>query len=146
AVATARGRPPVVPLGRSRRWVTGGVATFVVVTSGLPLAAVMLTALTRAYGRPLGLDNLGLENFRLVLFQLPAVWRAWWNSLVLAASAATVCVALGLTVAYLQHRARVRGSGALETLVTLPFAVPGTVLALAIVLAFLQPIFGVRLY
>jgi iron(III) transport system permease protein len=146
AVATAHGRPPVVPLGRWRRWVSGGVATFVVVTAGLPLAAVMLTALTRAYGRPLGLDNLGLENFRLVLFHLPAVWRAWWNSLVLAASAATVCVALGLTVAYLQHRARVRGSGTLETLVTLPFAVPGTVLALAIVLAFLQPVFGLRLY
>jgi iron(III) transport system permease protein len=146
AVAPAPGRAPVVPLGRARGWVGGGVAAFVVLTSGLPLAAVVLTALTRAYGRPLGLDNLSLENFRLVLFHLPAVWRAARNSLLLAALAATVCVVLALTVAYVQHRARLAGSGALETLVTLPFAVPGTVLALAVVLAFLRPVFGLRLY
>jgi iron(III) transport system permease protein len=145
-LAAGRGRAPVVGLGRARPWVAAGVAVFVLLTSALPLAAVLLTALTRAYGRPLGLDNLGLENFRLVLFGLPAVWRAARNSLVLAATAASVCVALALGVAWLRERARLRGSGALETLVTLPFAVPGTVLALAIVLAFLRPIFGLHLY
>ena len=71
AVAGAPGRGPVVPLGRARRWAAGAVAGFLLLTSALPLAAVVLTALTRAYGRPLGVDNLGLENFRLVLFQLP---------------------------------------------------------------------------
>jgi iron(III) transport system permease protein len=146
AVMTGRGRIPVVPLGRARGWCGAGVALFLVLTSAIPLAAVVLTALTRAYGRPLSVDNLGLENFRLLLFQLPAVWRAAWNSLLLAASAATVCVILALAVAYLRERRRVRGGGFLETLVTLPFAVPGTVLALAIVLAFLRPVFGLRLY
>jgi iron(III) transport system permease protein len=146
AVAAAPGRTPVVPLGRGRRWAAGAVARFLVLTSALPLAAVVLTALTRAYGRPLGADNLGLENFRLVLFQLPAVWRAARNSLLLAASAATICVGLALAVAYLRERRRIRGGGLLETLVTLPFAVPGTVLALAIVLAFLKPVLGFRLY
>jgi iron(III) transport system permease protein len=140
------GRAPVVPLGRARGVAATGVLVFVLLTSALPLGAVLLTALTRAYGRPLALDNLGLENFRLILWGLPAVWRAARNSLVLAASAATVCVVLALAVAYLRERTRIRGGGVLETLVTLPFAVPGTVLALAIVLAFLQPIFGLRLY
>jgi iron(III) transport system permease protein len=146
AVMTGRGRAPIVPLGRARSWCGAGVALFLVLTSAVPLAAVVLTALTRAYGRPLSVDNLGLENFRLLLFQLPAVWRAARNSLLLAASAATVCVVLALAVAYLRERRRVRGGGLLETLVTLPFAVPGTVLALAIVLAFLRPVFGLRLY
>jgi len=126
--------------------VAAAVGLFVVLTSVLPLGAVLLTALTRAYGRPLGFDNLGFENFRLILFGLPAVWRAARNSVLLAATAATVCVALALAVAYLRERARIRGGGALETLVTLPFAVPGTVLALAIVLAFLRPVFGLQLY
>ena len=146
ALVTGPGRAPVVPLGRARRWAGAAVVFFLLATSALPLAAVLLTALTRAYGRPLGLDNLGLENFRLVLFQLPAVWRAARNSLVLAASAATVCVVLALAVAYLRERRRLRGGAVLETVVTLPFAVPGTVLALAIVLAFLKPVFGLRLY
>jgi iron(III) transport system permease protein len=145
-LAAGRRRAPVMALGRARPWVAAGVALFVLLTSALPLAAVLLTALTRAYGRPLGLDNLGLENFRLVLFGLPAVWRAARNSLVLAATAATVCVVLALAVAWVRERRRVRGSGALETLVILPFAVPGTVLALAIVLAFLRPVFGLQIY
>lgn len=145
-LAAAPGRAPIVPLGRARRWVGAAVALFVLLTSALPLGAVLLTALTRAYGRPLGLDNLSLENFRLILFGLPAVWRAARNSVLLAATAATVCVVLALAVAYLRERARIRGGGTLETLVTIPFAVPGTVLALAIVLAFLRPVFGLHLY
>jgi iron(III) transport system permease protein len=145
-LAVAAGRAPILPLGRARRWAAAGTGLFVGLTAVLPLLAVLLTALTRAYGRPLGLDNLGLENFRVLLFGIPAVWRAAWNSLLLAVTAATVCVILALAVAYLRERARVRGSGALETLVTLPFAVPGTVLALAIVLAFLRPVLGLRLY
>jgi len=145
-VVARPGRAPVLPLGRSRPWMAGALGLFVLLTSALPLAAVLLTALTRAYGRPLGLDNLGFENFRLVLFHLPVVWRAVRNSVVLAASAATVCVGLAIAVAYLRERVRLAGSGALEMLVTLPFAVPGTVLALAVVLAFLPPVLGLRLY
>ncbi len=140
------GTAPVVPLGRARRWLAGALAVFVLASSALPLLAVLLTALTRAYGRPLTADNVGFQNFRFLLFHLPAVWRAAWNSLLLAASAATVCVVLALAVAFFQQRRRIRGAGLLETLVTLPFAVPGTVLALAIVLAFLRPVFGLRLY
>ncbi len=146
ALAAGRGPAPVLPLGRARPWAAAAVGLFLILTSALPLLAVLLTALTRAYGRPLGLDNLGLENFRFLLFQIPAVWRAARNSLLLAATAATVCVLLALAVAYLEHRARLRGATLLETLLTLPFAVPGTVLALAIVLAFLRPVLGVHLY
>lgn len=146
ALITGPGRAPVIPLGAARGWLGAAMAVFVLLTSALPLGAVVLTALTRAYGRPLTVDNLGLENFRLILFQIPAVWRAVRNSLVLAAAAATICVALALAVAYLQQRVRLRGGTILETLVTLPFAVPGTVLALAIVLAFLRPVFGLQLY
>lgn len=146
ALTAGPGRASVVPLGRARRWWGSAVGLFVLLTSALPLAGVLLTALTRAYGRPLAMDNLGLENFRLLLFHLPAVWRAAGNSLLLAASAATICVVLALVVAYLQQRVRLRAGGWLDALVTLPFAVPGTVLALAIVLAFLRPVFGLRLY
>lgn len=146
ALAAEGGRPAVLRLGSARRAVGTAVSLFVLLTSALPLAAVLLTALTRAYGRPLALDNLGLENFRRLLWELPVVWRAAGNSLLLALSSATVCVLLAVVVAYLQHRIGITGRGVLETLVTLPFAVPGTVLALAIVLAFLGPVLGLRLY
>ncbi len=75
-----------------------------------------------------------------------ATQRAIRNSLLLAALSATIIMFLGCALAYFRVRARVRGSGALETLATLPYAVPGTVLALAFILAFARPVFGLRLY
>jgi iron(III) transport system permease protein len=55
-------------------------------------------------------------------------------------------VALAIVIAYVQVRTRARGKGVLEALVVLPFAVPGTVVALAMILAFLRPVLGISLY
>jgi len=76
----------------------------------------------------------------------PAVWRALRNSLILAACSGTVAVVLGVVIAYVQARTRLHGKGVLEALVVLPFAVPGTVVALAMILAFLRPVLGITLY
>jgi iron(III) transport system permease protein len=140
------GTPMLLSLGRWRQ--TAGVlmAAFLVVTSVAPVAAILLTSFTRAYGMPLGWDNLTLRNFSNLFFMFPAVWRSIGNSLVLAASSATVIMALALLVAYVQTRTRLRGKSILELLVVLPFAVPGTVVALAMILAFLKPVMGLSLY
>lgn len=140
------GQPPVFALGRWRRPAGIAVALFLLATSVAPLLAILLTALTRAYGMPLGWDNLSLQNFHTLFFRVPAVWRALGNSLLLAASAATCAVALAILIAYVDVRTRVRGKGLLEALVILPFAVPGTVVALAMILAFLRPVLGLSLY
>jgi iron(III) transport system permease protein len=140
------GQPPIFSLGRWRRSAGMVVAGFLLLTSGAPMAAILLTALTRTYGLPLGLGNLGLQNFQTLFFKLPAVWRALRNSLFLAAGAATIVVLLAIAVAYVQVRTRARGKGLLEALVVLPFVVPGTVVALAMILAFLRPVLGLSLY
>lgn len=140
------GEPPIFSLGRWRRRAGIAVALFVLVTSVAPVLAIIITALTRAYGMPLGWDNLSLRNFITLFFKVPAVWRALMNSLLLATSAATVVVALAIVIAYVQVRTRARGKGVLEALVVLPFAVPGTVVALAMILAFLRPVLGISLY
>ncbi len=145
-LARGVGQPPVFGLGRWRRTAAIAVTMFLLVTSMAPLLAILLTALTRAYGMPLGWENLGLQNFHTLFFRVPAVWRALRNSLLLAASAATVAVALAIPVAYVQVRTCLRGKGLLEALVVLPFAVPGTVVALAMILAFLRPVLGISLY
>ena len=140
------GKPPVFGLGRWRRRLGLAVGIFLLVTSVAPLLAILLTAFTRAYGMPLGWDNLGLQNFHTLFFKLPAVWRALRNSLLLSTAAATAVVALAVLIGYVQVRTRMRGKGVLEALVVLPFAVPGTVVALAMILAFLRPILGISLY
>lgn len=146
ALTQGAGEPPIFSLGHWRRRVGMGVTLFVLLTSMAPILAIILTALTRAYGMPLSWDNLSLQNFTILFFKVPAVWRALRNSLLLAASAATAVVALAIVIAYVQVRTRARGKGVLEAFVILPFAVPGTVVALAMILAFLRPILGVSLY
>ncbi len=142
----AVGQPPIFSLGHWRRTVGIAVTVFLLATSVAPLLAILLTALTRAYGMPFGWRNLGLQNFHTLFFKVPVVWRAMGNSLVLAASAATFAVVLAILIAYVQVRTQARGKGLLEALVILPFAVPGTVVALAMILAFLRPVLGLSLY
>ncbi len=140
------GRPPVFALGRRRKTACAAVATFLLLTSVAPVLAILMTAFTRAYGMPLSWQNLSLQNFHTLFFKVPAVWRALGNSLFLAVSSASVVVALAVLIAYVQVRTRLRGKGVLEALITLPFAVPGTVVALAMILAFLRPVLGISLY
>ncbi len=138
----------VVALGRWRRPVLLGLAAFVVLSVVLPIAAILLTSITRAYGLPPLPGNLTLRHYTTVLFDVPKVRRALGNSLLLAASAATAIVVLAAGIAYLKERMRIRGAGVLDVLITIPYAVPGTIVALAMILAWLRPIpvIGLRLY
>ncbi len=104
---------------------------FVLLTVLVPLVALLLTALTRAAGLPPLPENLTLANFARAIDSrtLPALV----NSLLLAGAAAVACVALGAAVAMASGpRWRRRGSG----IVSLGFAVPGSVLAIGLLLAF----------
>lgn len=138
----------VIALGRWRRPVLAGLGALVLVGVILPLAAILLTSLTRAYGLPPLPQNLTLRHYATALTGIPKVHRAVANSLGLAGGAASVIVILAAGFAYLKERAGLRGLGSLEALVTVPYAIPGTVVALAMILAWLRPIpiLGLRLY
>ena len=146
ALTRSVGRPPLVPLGRWRRAVGIAVGTFLALTSLAPLGAILLTALTRAYGMPVSAENLTLRNFTILFLGMPNIWRALRNSLFLAGAAATVVTSLAVLVGYLQVRTRFWGKTLLELMIILPFAVPGTVVALAMILAFARPVWGIALY
>jgi iron(III) transport system permease protein len=76
-----------------------------------------------------------LRNY-LTLVQDPVRARPLVNSLWLASVATAAAVAIGLAGAMLAARGRVRGARAIETLLALPWAVPGTVFAIALATAF----------
>lgn len=108
---------------------------FVLLTVVLPLAALLLTALTRAVGLPPLPEHLTFANFGRAIDSrtLPALI----NSLLLASAAAVACVALGAATAIAPGRRwRRRWSGA----VALGFAIPGSVLAIGVILAFGRPL------
>ena len=121
----APGRPA------ARRAQALGVAGYLVLTVGIPLAALVLSSVTRAIGVPPTPDNWTLGHFRQVL--TPRTAEALGHSLALAVAAGTLLVVLGGLVAVLERR---RTGRTAATLITLTLVLPGSALAVGLLLAY----------
>jgi iron(III) transport system permease protein len=111
-----------------------------------PFGSMLLTSLTRAYGVRPTLENLDFRHYQFVLQNLEAFPRALSHSLLLAGAAAIVAAVAALALGYLLLRLGSRGT-LLQLMIDLPYALPGIVFALALVLTWLpSPIPGVQLY
>jgi iron(III) transport system permease protein len=115
-----------------------GTATFVLFISLLPILSMFMTALLQYWAAPLTSAAFTLQNFAYVL-KLEAARRAIANSLILAALAATVTMFVGVLISYLHVKAKLRGSRLLDFFATIPYAVPHTVIAIAMILAWARP-------
>ena len=78
---------------------------------------------------------LSLANYR-ALFAEPERLRPIVNSLWMAAVSTAVALAIGVAAAWLAVARRARGRGAIESLVGMPWALPGTVFAVALAATF----------
>ncbi len=112
----------------------------------LPLLVLLLVALLPYYHVPTWQTwkNLTLSNFRFVV-ENARVYRAFGNSIVLAVGGATICMALAALTAYITIRTKLAARGLLEGLVFIPWAFPGTALALGLLWAYVDfpiPIYG----
>ncbi len=111
-----------------------------------PLAAIFATSITRAPGVRLTPETASLIHYETLFLGIPKVPRAFLNSLLLAVGAATCTVILASAIAYVSTRIRHSTRSVIEGLVTLPYALPETVTALAMILAFIHPFLGVSIY
>lgn len=118
--------------GRGALAAAAGLWAYLALATGFPLLALVLTALTRAVGLPPVPANWTLANFSQALAGGHAS-AALAHSLALATVAASALVVLGGLVAALERRPPGLRLG---TLVTLTFAVPGSTLAVAVLLAY----------
>jgi iron(III) transport system permease protein len=75
------------------------------------------------------------QNF-LALFSDPASWEPIKNSLQMSAIAVAGTVLLGVTCAYVMTRLPFRGKAAMDIAIMLPWALPGTVVAINLITAF----------
>jgi iron(III) transport system permease protein len=131
APRTGASTGPAAPGARAPVWVAGLAWLILALSVAVPTLALVLTALTRAVGLAPVPVNLTLDNFGRALDQHTVT--ALGNSLLLASSTALAAVALGVLATVISGgRWRTR----LATLVTLTFALPGSVLAVAVLLAF----------
>lgn len=114
-------------------------------TIGLPTVVIFLVGGLPTYGLPFTWENLSLENYKFILFEHQLTKDAIFNSLTLGLSSALITMFAGVIISYVIVKMKVRGKGILEFLGMLPFSVPGSVIALGVILAWSGK-FGVNLY
>ena len=110
----------------------------------VPLGMIFLVALVRAYGLPLIPENFTLANY-IKVFSSSGTVNSIQNSLFVSVAAGIICMFLGTLVAYVVQKIKPRGKGVLEVLSVLPYSIPGTVLAIGVILAWSGSL-GINLY
>lgn len=121
------------------------VPAFFTVTLALafiPYLGVTLAAFGKAWAMtPLPLQYT-LASFTRVIVETP---KYIINTFVYCTFAVILCLALGIPIAWILTRTKMKGRWFLDSLVTLILALPGTALGIAYIRAFNTPVFGVSL-
>jgi iron(III) transport system permease protein len=109
-----------------------------------PLGVLVIASFSKVWTNPFSADNWTLANYVAALYDNQIAVRGVVNSFKLAIAAASVALLVGLAVAYLDLRTSLSGRRLLDYLAVLPLGLPGTVLAVAMIQAFIRP--PLRLY
>ena len=146
---TTTGKPQAIvkrPLGRMTLPVLLGFGLVAFLATGIPLLAILLTALSRTLSGGLAPTNMGLQNFVEIFTNGAGALKALGNSLTLGIATALLVGRLGAVAAYVVTKTQTRGRFLLDVLTVLPNALPGIVVALGLILAWNQPILPITPY
>jgi len=143
-VVTGRGfRPRKVKLGRWRY----AAILFAIAYFGLilpPLLTLLWTSLLRFYEVPSleAMKQLTLANYQTVI-GLNVVKRAVGNTIILMLSTATISMVLASIISWYSIRRQTRWTRWLDAMAFTPMAVPGIVMGVAVLLAYIHtPLYG----
>jgi iron(III) transport system permease protein len=135
-------QPRLVLLGRWRWAALAFNLLYLACAVALPLAALFFASTARSWTGEIKPESMTLDHYAYALSS-PVSTVGIRNSLILSAAGATLGVVIGLFLAYIIHRTRARGRGALDFISTVPIGVPGIVLAIGILLAYIRtPLYG----
>lgn len=115
---------------------------FLLLTSLVPFVTMAATSFIKAYGLSFAWENLSFKNYQFVLFEDAKTLNAVGNSFMLALATMLGCLVIGTAIAYLRFKSTSRLTKWTEIIVTIPYALPGTVFALCMIFMWLQPIPG----
>ena len=137
-------RPTLIKLrGAKYPLLVLAILTLVIIVL-VPLVMIFLVGMLKAYGLPLTFENFTMKNY-VKIFQSTATVDSIKNSLFLSITAGIICMFMGVMIAYVINKIKPKGKGVLEILSVLPYSIPGTVLAIGVILAWSGQ-FGINLY
>jgi iron(III) transport system permease protein len=91
----------------------------------------------------LNFHNLTLGNYSFILTKYEAAKTAIWNSCILGFVAATIGMLLCIVLVYVLVRTKLKGRIVIDFVTSLPIGIPGIVLAMGILLAYIKtPLYG----
>jgi len=117
---------------------------YILITVVLPTVTIFMVGGLKTYGLTFQLANMTWDNY-IKIFQWKMTKDAIWNSIYLSLSAAFVTMLAGTMISYVIVKMKVRGKFFLQFLGVLPFSLPGTVIALGVILTW-SGRFGINIY
>ena len=131
-------RPRVISLGRWRYAALGMFLAYFLVTVLAPFMILLWASFLPSY-RPPSWEAASLVSLRnyLEVFARPHIISVVWNTLLLMALAATATMLLAFFVSWIIVRTKIHGRAVLDGLLFLPHSIPGIVIALAMIMAYL---------
>ncbi|HKX49899.1 MAG TPA: ABC transporter permease subunit, partial [Candidatus Binatia bacterium] len=144
---TGRGyRPTIIDLGKWRYGasVLAGLILMLIVV--LPLLVMIYVSFVSYVHVPSARtwELLTLDNYRSN-FGDTRTYRAFQNSIFLAVGGATLCMLIAALTAWVTTKSRTAGRGVIEALTFIPWAFPGTALAIGLLWTYVYiplPIYG----
>jgi iron(III) transport system permease protein len=141
STVTGKGfRPRVVSIGKWRYPALGMFILYFVFTVGAPFFILLWASLLPSYRIPSmeAVSLVSLANYAQI-FAMPKIGPVVWNTLLLMVISATATMLIAFFVSWVIVRTQLSGRGALDAVVFFPHAVPGIVIALALMMAYLSP-------
>lgn len=99
-----------------------------------PMAALIVSSFVPSVGIPLSWETLSFHAYYEMLFTQPITLRAFKNSLLLTSTTVVILMFISVPFVWILHHTRSRILQLSASLFDLPYAIPGTVLAIACIL------------
>lgn len=116
---------------------------FLISINIIPILTMIASSFQKGYGSNFSLDRLSLNNYKFLLTNR-GVYSSIANSVTLALIATAICILLGTIIAYLKLRKPSKYIKLAESSATLTYAIPGIVLALAMIFHWTEPLPGFK--
>ncbi|WP_457568870.1 ABC transporter permease [Desulfurobacterium sp.] len=132
-------RPSTLKLGKAKIPITFLFFLFLSVATVFPILSLFLNALFKNPIAPINsLSSYTLSNFIFVMFKDPSTTTAIKTSFFASTIAATAITIFGTLIAYILIKTDIKGKTFLDFLSSIPYILPGTVVGVAIIIAFIK--------
>ncbi len=126
--------------GKFARIIVIGSAFALALLFALPVVTIVVLSFVRegSWTYQIFPSTFTIENY-LQMFNDPHLFDPFINSIRMALTAAVLVMIVGISAAYLINKKKFRGNRLLEVILSLPFGIPGTVIAVGLIFSFNRP-------